>query len=47
MDNSKVTIPSIDPKIKKIFTIIGAFILVLTFSIYFTNMATCKITMEI
>jgi len=30
MDNSKVTIPSIDPKIKKIFTIIGAFILVLT-----------------
>ena len=32
MDNSKVTIPSIgiDPKIKRIFTIIGAFILVLS-----------------
>ena len=30
MDNSKVSIPAIDPKIKKIFTIIGAFILVLT-----------------
>lgn len=32
MDNSKVTLPgiTIDPKLKKIFTIIGAFILVLT-----------------